>query len=160
MIFITLGTQDMEFSRMLEYVNKATNDGLFNAKLLIQSGETKYKYNNIECIKYLDGPEYDRAIENAEIVITHGGAGAITSALINEKKVIAIPRLSKYNEHNDDHQLELVEKFANEKYLLYATNYDDFKKAILKIETMNFKKYKRDDNLVNSIDSKIKLYLK
>ena len=50
-------------------------------------------------------------MEKANIVITHGGTGAIIGAVKKGKKVIAVPRLAKYGEHVDDHQLQLIKKF-------------------------------------------------
>ena len=50
-------------------------------------------------------------MEKANIVITHGGTGAIIGAVKKGKKVIAVPRLAKYGEHVDDHQLQLIKQF-------------------------------------------------
>ena len=41
------------------------------------------------------------------ILITHGGAGTVIDAVKRGKRTIVVPRLSKYREHVDDHQMEL-----------------------------------------------------
>ena len=61
----------------------------------------------------------DKYIDEADLVITHGGVGTIFSALKKNKKVIAIPRLEKYGEHINDHQIEICEELEKEGYILY-----------------------------------------
>lgn len=55
--------------------------------------------------------EFSNEMEKANIVITHGGTGAIIGAVKKGKKVIAVPRRAKYGEHVDDHQLQLIKQF-------------------------------------------------
>lgn len=57
------------------------------------------------------GKKFSQIMDKAEIVITHGGTGAIIGAVKKGKKVIAVPRLARYGEHVDDHQLQLVGQF-------------------------------------------------
>jgi len=51
-------------------------------------------------------------MEECDLLITHAGTGAIVSALKNGKKVVAVPRLAKYGEHVDDHQMQITFAFA------------------------------------------------
>ncbi len=57
-------------------------------------------------------------------MITHAGVGSILSALKKGKKVIACARLAKYGEHTNDHQLQILEAFAQSGYLLPCTELD------------------------------------
>ena len=57
-------------------------------------------------------------INDCNILITHGGVGSIISGLKKDKKVIAVPRLEKYKEHVNDHQLQIIENFNNKKYII------------------------------------------
>ena len=58
--------------------------------------------------------EFAKLVDKADVIITHGGVGSIITAITKGKKVIAVPRLGKYNEHVNDHQVEIIESF-NEK---------------------------------------------
>ena len=64
----------------------------------------------MEIFDLLDRDKFSELISQCDILITHGGVGSILTGLNNNKKVIAAPRLKKYNEHQNDHQLEIIEK--------------------------------------------------
>ena len=61
-------------------------------------------------------------MSKASFIITHGGVGSIISSLKLNKKVIAVPRLSKYNEHVNDHQLQIIEDFDKQGYIIGTKN--------------------------------------
>ena len=60
----------------------------------------------------MDRDTFGDCMAQADLVITHAGTGAIIGAVKQGKKVIAVPRLAKYGEHVDDHQLQIVEQFS------------------------------------------------
>jgi UDP-N-acetylglucosamine transferase subunit ALG13 len=51
-------------------------------------------------------------IRQARAVVTHAGVGSVLVALANGKRPIVLPRLKKFGEAVDDHQLELGRRFA------------------------------------------------
>ena len=111
MIFITLGSQKFQFNRLLEEVDKLISEGIIKDEVFAQIGYSdhqpkKYKYKD-----FLDRDEFTEIMEKSDLVITHGGTGAIIGAVKRNKKVIAIPRLAKYVEHVDDHQIQLIKQF-------------------------------------------------
>ena len=85
-------------------------------------------------------------MDEATLIITHGGVGSIVSALKKNKKVIVVPRLKKYNEHIDDHQLEIVEEFKKRKHILLNTNLNDLYSDLCNIEYFKPNLYKKDSN--------------
>ena len=114
MIFITLGSQKFQFNRLLKAVDEiAVDDEIF-----AQIGYSDYKPQHYEYKEFLDRDEFERMMSKADIVITHGGTGAIIEAVKKGKKVIAVPRLKKYGEHVDNHQTEIVNVFSEEGYIL------------------------------------------
>ena len=75
-----------------------------------------------------------------------GKIGKIISALKKNKKVIAIPRLEKYGEHINDHQIEICEELEKEGYILYYKDgIDSLDKLIKKIKNINLKQYDISD---------------
>ena len=71
------------------------------------------------------------------MVICHGGVGTIVSCLNKNKKVLAVPRLSKYKEHQNDHQLQIVNAYYQKGYLVMMNDGDDFDDKVR--EALNFK---------------------
>lgn len=133
MIFVTLGTQDKPFKRLLDYVENSNIQDEF----IVQAGFTDYETKKFKIYKYLDKDEFDNYIKDADLVICHGGVGTIVSCLNDEKKVLAVPRLSKYGEHQNNHQLQIVNAYKQKGYLTVMNDGDDFDLKV--IEAMAFK---------------------
>lgn len=152
MIFVTLGTHELPFTRILEYIDKADIDD----EIIIQSGNTRFYSKKYKVIPFMTSQEFDSFVDKSDLVISHAGVGTIFSALRKNKKVITVPRLSKYREHNDDHQLEIAEKFSKEKYIINCLNYEEFIISIRNYKNFDFKKYKfKNERIINYIQDYI-----
>ena len=134
MIFVTLGTHELPFNRLLD----ALEDLELSDEVLIQHGNTPHSSTRYRCVPFLTAEQFDNAMEQSDLVITHGGVGSILSALEKGKRVIAVPRLSRYGEHNDDHQTEICEQMDREGYLATCSDVDRLGEAI---EESHIKEY-------------------
>ena len=156
MILITLGTQDKEFTRILKEVDKLITKKVIKEEVVVQAGYTKYKSKNMKIFDYVPKTELEKYIEKASFVITHAGVGTIFDCLKKNKKIIAVPRLSKYKEHNNDHQLQIVEEFGKEGFLIPVYEMDELEQAIQKVKTFKPNKYKSNNkNMVKLISEYI-----
>ncbi len=111
MIFVTLGSQKFQFNRLLKELDRLVGAGAIAEEVFAQIGYSDYHPQNYAYQEFLSREEFIQWEGKADIVITHGGTGAIIGAVKKGKKVIAVPRLAKYGEHVDDHQLQLIEQF-------------------------------------------------
>lgn len=153
MVFVTLGTQDKEFPRLLKEVEKLIDKGIINEEVVAQVGSTNYSSDKIKVVDYLSRNEVLNYIKNSKFVITHGGVGTIIDSINLGKKVIAVPRLKKYKEHVNDHQLEIVNEFSKLGFILNGSNLEQ---AIYKLDSFIPKKYKSNNsNFVELIDNYI-----
>lgn len=125
MILVTLGTQDKNFVRLLKAIDREIKKGNIKEKVIVQAGYTKYNSKNMEIFDLTTPDEIDKLMKEARIVITHGGVGSILNALKYNKPVIAAARLSKYKEHTNDHQKQIIGEFVKDGYLIEL---DDFNK--------------------------------
>ena len=148
MIFVSLGTNDKSFDRLLKAIDKEITLGNIKDKVIVQSGYTKYESNNMEIIDLMTMDMFNECISNCDLLITHGGIGTILDGLKNGKKIIAFPRLSKYHEHVNDHQLEIVNKFYNEGYILTG-EIDELRSLLDKIKEFKPKKYVSNNSKFN-----------
>ena len=149
MILITLGTQDKEFTRLLDQVQKEIDKGNIKDKVIVQAGHTKYESKDMEIFDLIDREKFSELISSCDLLITHGGVGSIITGLQNDKKVIVAPRLSKYNEHMNDHQIQITENFSRKKYILPLYENDDLGKVLK--EAIKFKPNKYISNTKNMI---------
>lgn len=142
MILVTLGTQDKSFERLLKAIQKQIDLGNIKEKVVVQAGTTKFVSNEMEIFDLIPYEEFDKLIEECDLLITHGGVGSIITGLKHNKKVIAAARLSKYNEHGNDHQLQILESFRQANYILTLDDFEQLDKKLNEIKTFKPKKYK------------------
>lgn len=134
LIFVILGTQDKGFDRMLNEIQELIKDGIITKKVIVQAGCTDFKSDEMDIIDYLPMQKFNEYIEKADIVITHGGVGSILDSIKHHKKVIAIPRLEKYHEHVNDHQIQIVEEFDRLGYIMDCGNLKRLGNKLMEIE--------------------------
>lgn len=141
MILVTLGTQDKEFTRLLEAIDREIEKGVITDKVVVQAGCTKYESKNMEMFDLIPANEFDEYIKKADLIITHGGAGSILTAVKNNKKIIAAARLAKYKEHTNDHQKQIIEEFSKQGYILELKDFNKLGKLIQKSKSFKPKKF-------------------
>ncbi len=156
MILVTLGTQDKDFSRLLKVVEKEIKNGTIKDKVIVQAGHTKFKSDYMEIFDFLSAEELADLVRQADIVITHGGVGSITMAIQHKKKIIAAARLKKYKEHTNDHQVQIIKKFAEKGYLLELRDFNTLGKLLKKVRSLEVKdSITQESKIPYLIDEKI-----
>ncbi len=110
------GTQDKRFDRLMNAILQA--DFSKEHEVYVQTGYTKGVFTGIHSQEYYTEEEMLEEIAKADLIITHAGVGSIVAALKLHKKVLVVPRLGKYKEQNNDHQKEIMYKFAKDNYIL------------------------------------------
>ncbi|HEM5150948.1 TPA: multidrug MFS transporter [Streptococcus suis] len=106
MIFVTVGTHEQPFDRLLKEVDYLVEKGVITEEVFIQTGYSTYIPKNCKWSKLLSFDKMNELMEKADIIITHGGPATFMSAIAKGKKPIVVPRLEKYGEHVNDHQLD------------------------------------------------------
>lgn len=154
MILVTLGTQDKPFNRLLVSIEEQIINGNIKEEVVVQAGFTKYESKNMKIFDLVDREEFKELITKCDLLITHGGVGSILTGLKNNKKVIVCPRLSKYGEHMNDHQIQIVSNFSKEGYILEYNDGDDLGKLLKDIKKFIPKKFKSNtDKFVSIIEN-------
>ena len=137
----------MELDKLVEE-KKISND------IFAQIGYSDYKPKNYEFKEFLDREQFAEFMDKCDTVITHGGTGAIVGAVKREKKVIAVPRLAKFGEHVDDHQLEIIDQFTNMNFIVGVKETNEIYEALEQLKTIEFKKYiSNTENIIKSIEN-------
>ncbi len=156
MILVVLGTQDKSFKRLIGAVEEQILKGNIKEKVIVQAGYTKYESSHMEIFDLVTPKELDQLMKKARLIITHGGVGSILGALQYEKTVIAAARLSKYGEHTNDHQLQIVEEFEKKKYLLALYDFNHLDDLLQESKKFKPKKYQSNNQkFVQLIESYI-----
>ena len=152
MIFVTLGTQKFQFDRLLKYIDLQIENGEIKEKVYAQIGNSTYKPKNYEYKEFLDKIEFNKVMNESSLVITHSGVGTIIASINENKPVIVVPRLKKYGEHIDDHQLQIAESFSQKNFVLSnGENIEELLKNIKKAKKYKFDKYTSSNQKIQSI---------
>lgn len=112
MIFVSVGTHEQQFNRLLEFMDKMKENGAINEDVVIQTGFSTYEPKFCHNSKLFSYQDMVKNVNDARIVITHGGPSSFIMPLQVGKVPIVVPRKKKYNEHVNDHQLEFSKAVA------------------------------------------------
>jgi UDP-N-acetylglucosamine transferase subunit ALG13 len=110
MIFVTVGTNEAPFDRLIRVFEEgvpAAGDRAADEEVLLQHGASLLRPSGATCVDFLPFDDLVEAIRRARVVVMHAGVGSIMTALANGKRPVVVPRLRRYGEAVDDHQLDL-----------------------------------------------------
>lgn len=151
MILVLLGTQNNSFIRLLKAIQKNIDNKVIKDNVVVQAGFTKFESKDMKIFKMIDKNKFSKLQDEADLIITHGGVGSIISSLEKGKKVIVVPRLKKYNEHVNNHQIQIARKFEQQGYVKCVINMKNLGKIIESIKDFQPKQYKKSESNVISI---------
>ena len=163
MIFVTVGTHEQQFNRLIKFIDEFKLNNKIKDEIIIQSGYSTYypqycKSNNL--FSYDDMVKY---VNEARIVITHGGPASFIMAIQNGKIPVVVPRKKIFGEHVNDHQVDFVKLvyerqrniipvFDIEQISDIVINYDDIISNMSSLQTSNNMQFNKEFSLIiNSI---------
>lgn len=127
--------------------------GIITDIVYAQTGYSDYQPIRYQHSRFMDRCQYADMEAGADIVITHGGTGTIIGAVKLGKKVIAVPRLAKYGEHVDDHQLQIVKRFEDAGIILACYDLADLGNLYRKLDSIELKPYiSNQQKIITSVD--------
>lgn len=105
MIFVTVGTHEQPFERLVKFMDDLKGSGKIEDEVIIQTGFTDYEPKNCTFSKLFPYQDMIKYVNEARIVITHGGPSSFIMPLQVGKTPIVVPRQKCFDEHVNDHQL-------------------------------------------------------
>ncbi|SEI62977.1 UDP-N-acetylglucosamine transferase subunit ALG13 [Streptococcus sp. 45] len=115
MIFVTVGTHEQPFNRLIKEVDRLVETGVIKDDVFIQTGYSTYEPQFCKWSSLISFDKMNELMETSDIIITHGGPATFMSAIANGKKPIVVPRQEKYDEHVNDHQVDFAQQ-VKERY--------------------------------------------
>lgn len=112
MIFVTVGTHEQPFNRLVEEVDRLKGAGEIDDEIIIQRGYSTYEPKYCKFYDLIPWEEMQKYNREARIVITHGGPASFLDVLALGKVPIVVPRQAQFNEHVNDHQLEFCREVS------------------------------------------------
>ena len=132
MIFVTVGTQ-FPFDRLIKAVDTALETGQVNEQVFAQTGEGSYKPRHFSIQPSLEKDSFDEYVRQSTGIISHAGIGSINIAMAYDKPMLVMPRLKKYGEVVNDHQVAIARKFAESGHILLANDEEELLEKITEL---------------------------
>lgn len=140
MIFVTVGTHEQSFNRLIKEVDELVGEKVITEPVFIQTGYSDYVPKHAEYARFLNYDQMEKTIDSARIVITHGGPASFINVLAKGKKPIIVPRLSKFHEHVNDHQITFAKELKDRNYeIIIVEDIDDLRNEIVSFSSSNQK---------------------
>ena len=152
MIFVSVGTHGQQFDRLLIEIDRLIKTGKIKENVLAQTGHSSYTPKNFAFKKFMEMEEFDSSVKKCTLFITHAGEGNIGTGLQYEKKMIVVPRLKKFGEHTNDHQLELADAIKKNKQAI-ITDVSGVERALIDVKRISTHKTEHGKGIMKIIDN-------
>ena len=137
MIFVTVGTHEQQFNRLVKKVDELKGSGVLQEEVIIQTGYSTYEPINCIWKKLFSYSEMNRLVTDARIVITHGGPSSFIAPLQQGKMPIVVPRQKEFGEHVNDHQVTFCKEVqARQKNIVVIEDISKLGEAIMEYDKL------------------------
>jgi len=128
LIFVTVGSHYQGFDRLIQKMDEIA--GKIDEKVIMQIGNTKYKPVNVEYFEFAEYSKIQKLNSDARIVVSHAGVGSILTALEQKTHLLIVPRLKKYDEVVDDHQLQIAKELSENPNVTVVNDVEDLEESL------------------------------
>lgn len=163
MIFVTVGTHEQPFNRLLQKIDELKEKGIINEEVIMQTGFSTYEPKYCTWSSLLSYSQMVQNVKEARIVITHGGPASFIMPLQIGKTPIVVPRQKQFDEHVNNHQVDFSKAVAERMGTIITVvdindlentivNYDSIVKKMNQGITSNNKKFNEElEKIVNDL---------
>ena len=151
MIFVILGNHTQPFYRLLKKVDQLKADKIID-DVFLQIGYSDYQPKYCSYEKFVGFNKFQDLIKQSEIIITHAGAGSLINILSHDKPAVVIPRMKKYDEHTNDHQIQLTKELDKQGRIIAVYEIETLGDAVDKARNFQPQKQRNSSNVVELIE--------
>jgi beta-1,4-N-acetylglucosaminyltransferase len=135
------------FERLVQEMDRIA--GELDEEIVMQLGSTDYEPKNCEYFKFMPRKDIEECYAGARVVVCHAGSGSILNALAHNKPLVLVPRLQRYGEVFDDHQLEIAREMQS-RGITVVYNISNLQSAVENADIRPIE-FKGETNLVRSL---------
>lgn len=155
MIFVTVGFHDQPFTRLIAKMDEIA--GRIGEEVIIQKGCTEFKTIYATSFDFLPSDEeYMELFKKARVIVSHAGAGTVLNSLVHGKRTILVPRLRRYGEHVNDHQIELSDALKDRRLITVIQEVDQLERVLTESEDDSVANVELDDTLSRYVKKRMK----
>ena len=111
MIFGVVGTHEARMDRLVRTLDgwAATHP---DETVVLQAGSAAGEVRHATAVAYASEEQIQQWLNEADLVVTHGGPSLLLALVDRGKRPIVMPRERRYGEHVDDHQVAFARFLA------------------------------------------------
>lgn len=156
MILVVTGTHPQQFNRLLKEVDNLVDRKVIKEEVVMQIGYSDYLPSNAKWYKFIDYENMLKLMKSASVVITHGGIGSVLLSLRFNKTTIVVPRMEKFKEHTNDHQLEIANELAKQGRIIPVYDISKLTQTLEEIKSLKVVKSPQHKEALKMIDKFLK----
>ena len=157
MIFVAVGTQKFQLNRLLKAIDDLIEQDQLKDEVFAQIGHSDYVPRNYAYKDFLSRDDFQDCINRCDLLITHSGVATIIAGLKQDKPIVVVPRLARFAEHVDDHQVQIADSFSQKNLLFMCKHLDNLAETIDRARTHTFAKYvSQRDQVITTIRDYLK----
>jgi UDP-N-acetylglucosamine transferase subunit ALG13 len=130
MIVVSVGTNEARFDRLLTWVAGLRSE----EPLVVQHGPSSVRPPGASCVEFLPFEELVALVRRSRAFVTHAGVGSIMMSLAAGRRPIVVPRLKRFGEAVDDHQVPLATRLGAEGMLTVVQTPEELERALSGLE--------------------------
>ena len=138
-LFVLAGTQRFPFGRLIGALNQLVESGMYMPEEIVMQASVFPIEPLFAHDSYIPKEEFDGYLNEAEVVITHGGVNSVMAPMEQGKPLVIVPRMKRYGEHIDDHQLEIAEMMEKRYDVTVVRDMAQLPEAIRRAQTHRYK---------------------
>jgi UDP-N-acetylglucosamine transferase subunit ALG13 len=129
-ILVTVGTHHQPFTRLIRALRSLPSD-----ELVVQYGHSPPPAwgSAQQAVPFLAYDQLAALMDAADVVVTHAGVGSVLTALRMGHTPIVVPRLARFNEHVDDHQVELTQTLEETGRVIAVWEIDELASSVASV---------------------------
>ena len=154
MIFVTIGNDGRHFERLLDRIGELIKEDFDD--IFVQFGNSRNSLKTSNKVKaFYNRDEFSSLLKDSDLIFTHAGAGTLLQIAQLGKFPLVVPRLKKYKEHINNHQVDIASEFEKKGLCKTIYNINDLDLSLIsdiKHRSLNFKISNKDNKtLKNSL---------
>jgi UDP-N-acetylglucosamine transferase subunit ALG13 len=150
MIFVTVGTNEAPFDRLLEAV-AALPQSVPGEEVVVQRGSSDVRPPAAQVVDFLSFDRLVSEVRRARVVVTHAGVGSVLVALTNGRRPIVMPRMRRHGEAVDDHQIAFAERFEKSGFVTVVRTGEELADAVTRSHRAHEIRLADDGALVHDV---------
>ncbi len=126
MILVSVGTNEAAFDRLLEWVAALG----FEEEMVVQHGPSPVRPAGARCVAYLPYEDLVPLVQESRVFVSHAGVGSIMTSLAAGRQPVVVPRLKRFREAVDDHQVALARRLHDDRLVTLAGDASELAGAV------------------------------